>query len=180
MLTPKISGIFDCRKYDQTGKKTHDQREWLSDAEVVTFSALIPKGDVPACLLKADGTLDDFAALKISKRERAAAEAEGREPVEDCVVAKFKIGSRTAWFDKYGKPTDRPTNEELEKNRYMVQIDFNRKEKDPTQPLKASGYWVNNIMFTVVERNPFEGQAFEVAPEPEAGPEPTDDLPFGN
>jgi hypothetical protein len=177
MLTPKISGIFDCRKYDQTGKKTHDQREWLSDSDVVTFSALIQIADVPECLM-INGQLDEFASYKVSKRERAAAEAEGREPVADCVVAKFKIGSRTAWFDKYGKPTDRPTNEELEKNRYMVQIDFSRKEKDPSQPLKASGYWVNNIMFTVVERNPFEGQAFEVEPEPEIEPEPSDNLPF--
>lgn len=185
MLTPKISGIFDCRKYDQSGKVPHDQRPLLADTDNVTFSALIPIDQVPEVFM-VNGELDTFARPKASKREREAAAAEGREPVCDVVSIKFKIGANAHWFDKFAKACDRPTNAELEANRYNVQIDFTRKEKDASNPLKPSGYWVNNIMISKLEANPFEGQAFEAEANPSASAAPTtadpeeerDDLPF--
>ena len=171
MLTPKICGIFDCRKYDQSGKLAHDQRQLLADTDNVTFSALIPIDKVPD-MFKKKITLetpvtelmdkfDDFVVPKSSKKEREAAKAENREPVCDVVSVKFKIGANCKWFDKYAKPCARPTNAELESKRYMVQIDFTKKEKDLAQPLKPSGYWVNSIMINPIEANPFAGQAFE-------------------
>lgn len=190
MLTPKMTGIFDCRKFDQSGKKTHDQRELLADTDNVTFSALFPRNEVPEVFL-INGQLDEFARLKVSKRERNAAEAEKRQPVEDVVSVKFKIGASTRWFDRHAKPCDRPTNVELEANRWNVQIDFARKEKDAQNQLKPSGYWCNNIMVEKVENNPFAGQAFspieEADPDEEAAAadpavnataEKHDDLPF--
>ena len=192
MLTPKMTGIFDCRKYDQSGKKSHDQREILADTENVTFSALFPINDVPEVFM-VNGKLDEFARPRVSKRERLAAQAENREPVEDVVAVKFKIGASTRWFDEHAKPCDRPTNTELEANRWNVQIDFARKEKDTAQPLKPSGYWCNNIMVEKVENNPFAGQAFSPIdePDPEEAADPEnqtvektaetkkkDDLPF--
>ena len=168
MLTPKMTGIFDCRKFDQSGKKTHDQRELLADTDNVTFSALFPRDEVPDVFL-INGQLDEFARLKVSKRERLAAQAENRQPVEDVVFVKFKIGASTRWFDKHAKPCDRPTNVELEANRWNVQIDFARKGKDPANVLKPSGYWCNNIMVEKVENNPFAGQAF--SPIEDADPE---------
>ena len=177
MLTPKIGGIFDCRKYDQSGKLAHDQRQLLADTDNVTFSALIPIDQVPD-IFKKKITLetpvtelmdkfDDFVRPKASKREREAAKAENREPVCDVVSVKFKIGANCKWFDKYAKPCARPTNAELEKNRYMVQLDFTKKDKDMAQPLKPSGYWVNSIMINPIEANPFSGQAFEEDNDPE-------------
>lgn len=171
MLTPKIGGIFDCRKYDQSGKLAHDQRQLLADTDNVTFSALIPIDQVPD-VFKKKLTLetpvtevldkfDDFVIPKSSKKEREAAKAENREPVCDVVSVKFKIGANCKWFDKYARPCARPTNAELESNRYMVQLDFTKKEKDLAQPLKPSGYWVNSIMINPIEANPFAGQAFE-------------------
>ena len=171
MLTPKIGGIFDCRKYDQSGKLAHDQRQLLADTDNVTFSALIPIDQVPD-VFKKKLTLetpvtelmdkfDNFVVPKSSKKEREAAKAENREPVCDVVSVKFKIGANCKWFDKYAKPCARPTNAELESNRYMVQLDFTKKEKDLAQPLKPSGYWVNSIMINPIEANPFAGQAFE-------------------
>ena len=189
MLTPKMTGIFDCRKYDQSGKKTHDQRELLADTDNVTFSALFPINEVPEIFL-INGQLDEFARPKVSKRERNAAEAEKRQAVEDVVAVKFKIGASTRWFDEHAKPCDRPTNTELEANRWNVQIDFARKEKDTANPLKPSGYWCNNIMVEKVENNPFAGHAFSPIddPDPEEEAEPAeqaatteqkhDDLPF--
>lgn len=180
MLTPKIGGIFDCRKYDQSGKLAHDQRQLLADTDCVTFSALIPIDQVPD-VFKKKLTLetpvtelldkfDDFVVPKSSKKEREAAKAENREPVCDVVRVKFKIGANCKWFDKYARPCARPTNAELEKNRYMVQLDFTKKEKDPAQPLKPSGYWVNSIMINPIEANPFAGQAFEEDNDPENEP----------
>ena len=180
MLTPKIGGIFDCRKYDQSGKLAHDQRQLLADTDNVTFSALIKIDQVPD-IFKKKITLetpvtelmdkfDDFVVPKSSKKEREAAKAENREPVCDVVSVKFKIGANCKWFDKYAKPCARPTNAELESNRYMVQLDFTKKEKDLAQPLKPSGYWVNSIMINPIEANPFAGQAFEEDNNPENDP----------
>lgn len=181
MLTPKIGGIFDCRKYDQSGKLAHDQRQLLADTDNVTFSALIPIDQVPD-VFKKKLTLetpvteimdkfDDFVIPKSSKKEREAAKAEKREPVCDVVSVKFKIGANCKWFDKYARPCERPTNAELESKRYMVQLDFTKKEKDLAQPLKPSGYWVNSIMINPVEANPFAGQAFEEDKDPENEPQ---------
>lgn len=186
MLTPKISGIFDCRKYDQSGKKAHDQREMLADTDNVTFSALFPIGQVPEVFMK-DGKLDEFARPKSSKREREAAARENRAAIEDVVNAKFKIGANCKWFDRFGKPMTRPTNAELEATRWDVQIDFAKKDKDTSNPLKPSGYWVNAIMVRPQEQNPFSGQEFdrqEIDDEPEPEPTPAEkkeannDLPF--
>ena len=160
MLTPKMGGIFDCRAYDQSGKLAHDQRKMLADTDNVTFSALIPIDQVPD-MFKPGGQLDEYAKPKSSKKEREAAKAENREAVMDVVSLKFKIGANARWFNKNAKPMQRPTNAELEANRYNVQIDFTRKAKDASNPLKPSGYWVNNIMISPIESNPFSGQAFE-------------------
>ena len=180
MLTPKICGIFDCRKYDQSGKLAHDQRQLLADTDNVTFSALIPIDQVPEVFKKKItietpvtellDKFDDFVVPKSSKKEREAAKAENREPVCDVVSVKFKIGANCKWFDKYAKPCARPTNAELESKRYMVQMDFTKKDKDLAQPLKPSGYWVNSIMINPIEANPFAGQAFEEDNDPENEP----------
>ena len=138
MLTPKISGIFDCRKYDQSGKKAHDQREMLADTDNVTFSVLQPICQVSECFMS-NGQLDEFARPRVSKREREAAAAENRQEVEDVVSIKFKVGSNCKWFDRYARPMDRPTNEELEKNRWMAQLDFTKKEKDQSKYCEGKG-----------------------------------------
>lgn len=181
MLTPKICGIFDCRKYDQSGKLAHDQRQLLADTDNVTFSALIPIDQVPDVFKKKitlETTVtelldkfDEFVIPKSSKKERNAAKAENREPVCDVVSVKFKIGANCKWFDRYARPCARPTNAELESKRYMVQLDFTKKKKDLAQPLKPSGYWVNSIMINPIEANPFAGQAFEEYDDPENKPQ---------
>lgn len=171
MLTQKMGGIFDCRAYDQSGKLTHDQRKMLADTDNVTFSAFIPIDQVPD-MFKPGGQLDEYAKPKSSKKEREAAKAENREAVLDVVAVKFKIGANAKWFDKFAKPCARPTNAELEANRYDVQIDFTRKAKDPSNPLKPSGYWVNNIMISQIESNPFSGQAFEKGGDDDTDPDP--------
>ena len=174
MLTPKMSGLFDCREFD--GKtKEHTARRLKADTENIVFSAMFIKEELPD-QFKVGGVPDQMLKERSTKKERAAAAAENRQPVLDAFVAAFKIGQTTKWFDKYGHATDRPTNEELEAERWNVQIDFSRREKDPNNPLKASGYWVNAIMVAKVESNPFEGQAFEQAPEADAEQDSDEDV----
>lgn len=184
MITPKISGIFDVREYD--GKtKEHSARKMKDDNANVSFSAIFLATELPECF-KIAGKPDELLRARSTRKEKQAAEAEGRDPILDALAATFKIGAGTKWFDKHAKPCDRPTNAELEAGRWMVQIDFTRREKDPANPLKPSGYWVNCIMVTKIEENPFDGQAFEEAPEAdEEKPENAeqagakkDDLPF--
>lgn len=165
MLTPKMSGLFDCREYD--GKNTeHNQRKMKSDDDNIVFSSLFPKEELPD-QFKIAGKPDTMLRERATRKERTAAEQEGRNAVPDAYVVKFKIGANAKWFDKYGRQTDRPKNEELEGATWNVQLDFTRKEKDPSNPMKASGYWVNAIMIAKIENNPFAGQAFETAPENE-------------
>lgn len=174
MLTPKMSGLFDCREFD--GKtKEHSARKLKADTDNIVFSAMFLKEELPD-QFKVNGVPDPMLKERSTKKERAAAAAENRQPVLDAFVAAFKIGQTTKWFDKYGHATDRPTNEELESERWNVQIDFSRREKDPNNPLKASGYWVNAIMVAKVESNPFEGQAFEQAPEADAEQDSDEDV----
>lgn len=174
MLTPKMSGLFDCREFD--GKtKEHSARKLKADTDNIVFSAMFLKEELPD-QFKVNGVPDPMLKERSTKKERAAAAAENRQPVLDAFVAAFKIGQSTKWFDKYGHATDRPTNEELESEHWNVQIDFSRREKDPNNPLKASGYWVNAIMVAKVESNPFEGQAFEQAPEADAEQDSDEDV----
>lgn len=169
-----MSGLFDCREFD--GKtKEHSARKLKADTDNIVFSAMFLKEELPD-QFKVNGVPDPMLKERSTKKERAAAAAENRQPVLDAFVAAFKIGQSTKWFDKYGHATDRPTNEELESEHWNVQIDFSRREKDPNNPLKASGYWVNAIMVAKVESNPFEGQAFEQAPEADAEQDSDEDV----
>lgn len=162
MQTEKITGFFDVRKYDK--KVEHKDRKLLADTENITFNTSFAIGSVPAMFL-VNGTPDEFVKPYASRDETRSAEAEGREVVADRVSVKFKIGANARWFDKYGKATTRPSNEELDGNHYEVQIDFKRKAKNPDDDKAPSGYWVNAIMFRKQEDNPFAGQAFEEEPE---------------
>lgn len=166
MLTPKMSGLFDVREYD--GKtKEHQARRMKADTDNIVFSAIFAKNELPDCF-KIDGKADEMLKERASRRERTAAETEGRQPELDVLAVSFKIGTSAKWFDKHGRPMGRPTNAELESERWNVQIDFARREKDPSSPLKPSGYWVNAIMIAKTESNPFEGQEFEPIEEPES------------
>ena len=177
MLTPKISGIFDCRKYDQSGKKSHEQREMVAEGDNIGFSVRFPVNQVPECFTT-NGTLDSFAKLRSSKREKEDAAHEGRQPICDVVDVKFKIGKNCKWFDKFAKEMTKPANAVLDAGRWNTQLDFTKKEKT-SDPLSPSGYRVNAIMISPIEQNPFTGQAFEAcANDPEVDDDPQDDLPF--
>lgn len=173
MKTDVISGLFDVRKYEK--KVERKDRKLLAENDNISFSASFPINELPD-VFKIDGAPDVFVKLYASRDEVRAAEAERREAVNDRASVKFKIGSGTKWFDKYGKAVSKPSNEELDGDRYEVRIDFKRRAKNPDDDKAPSGYWANAIMFRKLDANPFAGEAFEEQPEddpePAQAPEP--------
>lgn len=167
MQTEKMSGYFDVRKYDK--KVDRKDRRIIGETENISFCASFRVEELPAAFV-INGEPDEFVKLYSSRDEVRMAEAENRQPVADRASVKFKIGGGCHWFDKFGRATTKPLNEELDNNQYEVQIDYRRKPKNPADDKAASGYWVNAIMFRKRDLNPFAGQAFEeyteeVAPE---------------
>lgn len=158
MQTDKISGYFDVRKYDKRVERK--DRKLIGETENISFCASFRVEELPAEFL-INGKPDEFVKLYSSRDEQRVAEADGRQPAADRASVKFKIGSGCHWFDKFGRATTKPLNEELDNNQFEVQIDYRRKAKNPADDKAASGYWVNAIMFRKRELNPFAGQAFE-------------------
>jgi hypothetical protein len=83
----------------------------------------------------------------------------------------FKIGSLTKFYDEFARLISKPSNEELDNGRYMASIVYIVKPKDPKQPTKACGMWVDAIMIKKVDENPFEGQPLTNGEESESDTE---------
>lgn len=185
VFTPMMTGRFNCKAYDQTGKLTFDQRKMLADTDNISFGVIFPINKVPECFM-VNGKLDEFCTPKASKAERERAQAEGREAVADVVTVRFKIGANCKWHGADEQPIARPTNAELDANRWNAVIAFTRKEKVAGKPLSPSGYWANGIMVEKVDENMFVGKGFATpaapsAPatvDPTADPDNDGDLPF--
>lgn len=153
MLTTKMSGWFDCRKYKAGQERS--QRALLSDLDVVTFNATFAKGDLPEC----------FKTEANREYVHEYASKEAPEGTTDRCSVSFKISKSCKWFDKYGQPCTRPTNTDIDSvlvdGRFDAQIDFATVQPAPDAgPLAAKGFWANAIMYQKAETNPFEGQAF--------------------
>lgn len=158
MQTEKISGYFDVRKYDK--KVDRKDRKILGENDNITFNTSFSLADLPH-MFKTGNAPDEFVKLYSSRDEVRNAEAERRDAVYDRASIKFKIGANAHWFDKFGKATTKPSNEELDGEHFDVQIDFKRRAKNPDDDKAPSGYWVNAIMIRKKDANPFAGQAFE-------------------
>lgn len=134
MRANNLKGFFDVRIYAEG--KTREQQKLKSDDETVYFLARFKSGEVPA-------GLEQFATNYTAK--------DGTEHAR----VKFKVGTRAAWYGVNGKKMDRPTNADLEADRYECNIDFVAIEPDPNNPKKACGLWVNAIQAARMERYEF-------------------------
>lgn len=171
MQTGKQIAIFDCKQYN--AKLPKEQWRVLGDDENVQCTITYALSDLPYMFKQAlppdifkPGSqnslqVDEFVRLYSSKTEKEDAARQGRAITNDRAAVRFKVGANCAWFDKYGRKTERPHNTELDGKRYEVNIDFARKAKQPGNSLAPSGYWANAIMYRKVEDNPFAGQEFE-------------------
>ena len=134
MRANNLKGFFDVRIY--TEGKQLEQLKIKGDVETVFFVARFKAGEVPA-------GLEQFAVGYTAK--------DGTEHAR----LKFKVGTRAAWYGADGKKMERPTNADLEADRYECNIDFVAIEPDPKNPKKACGLWVNAIQAARMERYEF-------------------------
>lgn len=129
----KQSGFFNARKWKQ-GAEVKDM-PLLQDDETIKFVFIVEE--------------------KIEGAEPSAVNNAGK------FIYKLKIGKFCRWYNSDGTAIPRPTNDLLDGQRAEVIAHCSYVEKDPKNPLKASGYWVNNICFRLVDANPFEGINFD-------------------
>ena len=129
----KQSGFFNARKWKQ-GAEVKDM-SLLQDDETIKFVFIVDE--------------------KIEGAEPSAVNNAGK------FVYKLKIGKFCRWFNEKGEQVDKPSNSILDGKRAEVIAHCSYVEKDPKNPLKASGYWVNNLCFRLVDANPFEGVNFD-------------------
>ena len=129
----KQSGFFNTRKWKQ-GAEVKDM-PLLQDDETIKFVFIVDE--------------------KIEGAEPSAVNNAGK------FVYKLKIGKFCRWFNERGEQVDKPSNSILDGKRAEVIAHCSYVEKDPKNPLKASGYWVNNLCFRLVDANPFEGVNFD-------------------
>lgn len=143
MRANNFKGFFDVRIYAEG--KQREQLKIKGDDETVFFVARFKAGEVPA-------GLEQFATGYTAK--------DGTEHAR----LKFKVGTRTAWYGADGKKMNRPTNADLEADRYECNIDFVAIEPDPKNPKKACGLWVNAIQAARIEHYEFAPMASYTMP----------------
>lgn len=132
MLTNKLNGFFDVRRYAPNVEKKNQQIK--ADNETVTFNTIM--AELP----------DEFKAYA-----KPTTAKDGTQVYR----VSFKVSERCRWFGEDAKPMQRPTNTELEQGRWTVRIDYRQVDGDPAK-MEARGYWVNAIMAWPYERiNPF-------------------------
>lgn len=154
MKTTLESIFFDVREYN--AKIERSQRRIKANDEAITASMTFSVANVPTRFLTLEGTPDPIACRVYTSKGGAQ---QGLQ--NDRVAVKFKIGAACKWFDKHGHPTQRPDNADLDAKHYEAILDYNRKDKNPNNPLAPSGYWVNAIMFVERQENPFAGMEIE-------------------
>jgi len=146
-----LTGYFDVRTYNE--KKPRDQWKIKGEDEAIAFSATMSY--LPE-------------AFKEFAKEYTDKDGNTRYRVT------FKIGSRCEWFDAKGKQVEKPKNEELDGDRYEVNIYYNTLHGEPGTK-QARGYWADAIQWHKVARVSFAPMAGIVASAEEPKAESTND-----
>lgn len=165
MITEKLKGYFDVKVYN--AKTARESWKTKGDDETISFNST-------------------FATCPIAFQKYAKTYT--NKDGETRFAVQFKIGVKARWFDEFAKATTKPTNADLDKVKFEVQMEYNQLDGDAAQK-EASGYWVNAIQFKKVVENPFSSwETADAAPQyvaqPTAAPQPTEaapgagDLPF--
>lgn len=166
MKVSKINVFFDVRTYNS--KLPKEQWKIKSGGEQITATATFAVGEEPN-------------ELKGNEHGR-----EYERNGEKRIAYKFKIGANCRFYKPNGGQIDRPSNEDLEANRWMASIVFRSLAKDPKDDKKPCGLWASDIMLRKQEFNPFADeveaedviQEQEQVQEQEEQEQEQDDLPF--
>lgn len=122
-----MSGYFDCREFD--ARKAYADRQMKADSQQVAFNMTFAPDALPE-------SVAEFAK-EFERKDGAKAFA-----------VKVKIGAKCKFFRKVDgvvKQVERPSNEELDGERWEVCLDFNALHGDANKK-EASGYWSNGIL----------------------------------
>lgn len=120
-------GYFDVRLYN--AKKQRKDWDLKSETDTIAFSVRYKATELPQ-------ELSNFAKVYDNKNG------------EKMAMAVFKISPRCKWFgrNEAGRFAEmpKPTNEELDGQRYKVAINYRELNGDPAAK-EACGYWANGI-----------------------------------
>lgn len=138
MRQDNLAGYFDVREYN--AKKAVQERTIKSDDATITFGVAFDPEQLPK-------ELSDYAKACESKKDG-----------HKYMLVKFKVGSRCRWFSRNEKGVvaeiARPTNADLDGNRYECCVDYKQLNGDPNKQ-EACGYWANAILIAEAQSNYF-------------------------
>lgn len=127
MRLDNVKGYFDVREYN--AKKVRTERTMKADDATITFDVVFDGQNLP---------------------EQVAKHAKSYEKDGNTrFIVKMKISKTAKWFEQInGHVTSvaRPTNADLDGNRFECCLDFRELNGDPNKQ-EACGYWVNGILF---------------------------------
>lgn len=136
MRLDNVSGYFDCREFD--ARKAYQDRQMKADSQQVAFSITFAPDALPECVAE--------FAKEFERKDGSKAFA-----------VKVKFGAKCKFFRKDNgvvKQVVRPTNEELDGERWEVCLDFNTLHGDATKK-EANGYWANGILLVGTQSDMF-------------------------
>lgn len=136
MRLDNVSGYFDCREFD--ARKAYVDRKIKADGQQIAFNMTFAPNQLPE-------SVAEFAK-EFERKDGAKAFA-----------VNVKIGAKCKFFRKENgdvRQVNRPTNEELNGERWEVCLDFNALHGDANKR-EASGYWANGILLVGTQSDMF-------------------------
>ena len=136
MRLDNVSGYFDCREFD--ARKAYADRTMKADSQQIAFSITFTPDQLPE-------VVSEFAK-----------ESEYKDGTRYFKV-RMKIGKKCQFLRKengFVRRIKRPTNEELDGERWNVCLDFNALHGDSNKK-EARGYWLNGILLQGTQSDMF-------------------------
>ena len=136
MRLDNVSGYFDCREFD--ARKAYADRTMKADSQQIAFTLTYAPDQLPEVVA-------EFAK-----------ESEYKDGTRYFKV-RMKIGKKCQFLRKengFVRRIKRPTNEELDGERWNVCLDFNALHGDSNKK-EARGYWLNGILLQGTQSDMF-------------------------
>ena len=136
MRLDNVSGYFDCREFD--ARKAYADRTMKADTQQIAFNMTFAPDQLPE-------TVAEFAK-----------EFERKDGTRAFAV-RMKVGIKCKFFRKENgavRQVARPTNDELDGERWNVCLDFNTLHGDSTKK-EPNGYWLNGILLQGTQSDMF-------------------------
>ena len=136
MRLDNVSGYFDCREFD--ARKAYADRTLKADTQQIAFNLT-------------------FAPDKLPEEVSEFAKEFERKDGTRAFAVRMKVGAKCKFFRKENgavRQVNRPTNGELDGERWNVCLDFNALHGDSTKK-EASGYWLNGILLQGTQSDMF-------------------------